>query len=77
MIQYDKWYTSSSGDGFSLTLKGVVTSLVPIVIWIAGHYNIPITDNEIIELINQAFVAASGFMILYGLGRKIYYKFNK
>lgn len=77
MSQYNKWYQSSSGEGVSLTLKGIVTSLVPIVIWIAGHYNIPVTDNEIMELINQAFVAASGFMILYGLGRKIYYKFKK
>lgn len=70
-----KWYESSSGAGVSLTLKGVVTALVPFIIGVLKHYNVQITENEIADLVNAAFTAASAFMVVYGLGRKAYYRF--
>lgn len=72
----DKWYTSSTGDGVSLTIKGVVTALVPMIIEILQHYHIQVTENEIVDLVDAAFMAASAFMVVYGLGRKLYYKFS-
>lgn len=70
-----KWYASSAGDGVSLTLKGVVTALVPVIIGVLKHYNVQVTENEIADVINAAFTAASAFMVVYGLGRKTYYRF--
>ncbi len=70
-----RWYESSAGSGVSLTLKGIVTALVPVVIGLLKHYNVQITENEIADLINAGFSAASAFMVVYGLARKAYYKF--
>lgn len=70
-----RWYTSSTGEGVSLTIKGIVTALVPVIIGISRYYNVEISENEITELVNAVFTAASTCMILYGLGRKAYYKF--
>lgn len=70
-----RWYTSSSGEGVSLTIKGVITALVPVIIGISRYCNVEISENEIMELLNAALTAASAFMIIYGLGRKAYYKF--
>lgn len=76
-MSQNKWYDSSTGEGVSLTLKGVITALVPVIIGISRYYNVEITENEVMELVNAAFTAASAFMIIYGLGRKAYYKFFK
>lgn len=69
-----KWYASSTGEGVSLTLKGVVTALVPVIIGLLRHYNVQVTESEIADFVNAAFTAASAFMVIYGLGRKAYYK---
>ena len=74
-MDQNKWYVSSTGEGTSLTLKGLATGLIPIVIGLLRHYNVEVTENEIMELVNAAFTAASAFMVIYGLGRKAYYRF--
>ena len=71
----NKWYASSTGEGISLTLKGVAVALIPIIISVAKLYNIEITENGLMEFINEAFTAISSGMIVYGLGRKAYYRF--
>ena len=71
----NKWYASSTGEGISLTLKGVAAALIPIIISVAKLYNIEITENGLMEFINAAFTAISSGMIVYGLGRKAYYRF--
>lgn len=73
----NKWYSSSTGEGVSLTLKGVAIALIPIIISVARFYNIEVTENELMEFINAAFAAISACMIVYGLGRKAYYKLFK
>ena len=74
-MDQNKWYASSTGEGASLTLKGLATGLIPIVIGLLRHYNVEVTENEIMELVNAAFTAISSGMIVYGLGRKAYYRF--
>jgi len=76
-MSQNKWYASSTGEGVSLTFKGIAVALIPIIVSTARFYDIEVTESDLIEFINAAFAAISGCMIVYGLGRKIYYKLAK
>lgn len=70
-----KWYHSSDGSGnLSLTIRGALVALVPILVAILSSQGINIDQNIIVDFIDSIFAAAATIMIVYGLGRKILYK---
>lgn len=73
----NKWYQTSAGTGeLSLTLKGGLVSIIPIVIFVGQHYGVSITEAEITELINAGSSVLAAVMVFVGLARKVYTKFK-
>ena len=68
-----KWYQSSTGDGLSLTIKGLLIGLVPLIIMIAQINGVTIAQETIVQYIDiiSAWIALS--ITMAGLTRKIYY----
>lgn len=74
---YQKWYMSSNGDGsMSLTLKSALLGLVPIFVYVLAQSGVNLTENEIVEIINQVVAGISVLGVLYGTARKIYNSFK-
>ena len=71
------WYTSSAGSGVSLTLKGVLVGLIPLIAGLARTYGYDLPDSELIELIEQGFQAFSVVLVVVGLVRKVVLRFKK
>lgn len=70
------WYTSSTGTGVSLTLKGVLVGLVPLIAGIARTYGYDLPDSELVDLIEAGFQAFSVALVVVGLARKVIIKFR-
>ena len=73
----NKWYVSSSGQGVSLTLKGAVLALVPVLIMGLNAFGVDLTEVEVVELVEQVSIAVSAAMVVVGLARKVWVKLNK
>lgn len=66
-----KWYISSTGQGVSLTLKGVAVAFIPLAISIAQSFNIELSETMLANLIESIFTAISALTIALGLIRKV------
>jgi len=78
MTNTTKWYTSSTGKGVSLTLKGTIVALIPLILIITKTANLNIGQEELnllAENLDQAIIAItsaiSAVMVVYGGIRKI------
>lgn len=70
-----KWYHSSDGSGnLSLTVRGAIVAIVPIVVAILSSQGIQVDQNVIIDFVDSIFAVIAAAMIAFGLGRKVYYK---
>jgi uncharacterized membrane protein len=68
-----KVLTSSSGSGnLSLTIKGLLLALVPVIISIAKTQGIEVAESDVVNIINNIFTIASLIAVVIGLVRKIY-----
>jgi len=75
---YNKYLGSSvNPNKLSLTIKGALIALVPIIVAILKASGVDITEISLIDLINSIFTAVSALLVVYGLGRKIFYKVKK
>jgi len=73
-----KWYESSLKNGqLSLTIKGLITALVPAIMFIAETYKLPLTQEALWEFVNVILTFISSAMIFYGLFRKALAWVNK
>ena len=64
---------SSTGSGnLSLTVKGLLLSLVPIIITIASTQGVSLAEADLVKLINDVFAIIAGITVVAGLARKIY-----
>ena len=64
---------SSTGSGnLSLTVKGLILSLVPITITILQSQGVSISETEVVELVNNIFAVVSLCWIIYGGLRKVW-----
>lgn len=70
------WYISSTGQGVSLTLKGILVGLVPLISGLSKVYGYDVPEGEILELVETVFQVVSLGMVLIGLGRKLLYRFK-
>lgn len=64
--------SSVNPEKLSLTIKGVLLGLVPVILIFAGGR---INEIELIALIEAVAMCVASVMVLYGLGRKIWVKF--
>ena len=76
MTTNNKWYISSTGSGLSLTIKGILVGIVPLITGLARTYGYDLTEGELFELIEAGFQAVSLSMIVLGLARKLFIKFK-
>lgn len=67
--------SSANPEKLALTIKGALVSLVPLLVIIFTNYNIDITSDEIMEIINAIFAVVGSVMVMWGIVRKVYYKY--
>lgn len=67
--------SSKNPESIALTIKGALVSLVPLLVIIFTNYNIDITSDEIMEVINAIFAVVGSIMVMWGIVRKVYYKY--
>ncbi len=65
--------SSANPDNLSLTVKGVLVGLVPIAILIARLFEISLAEADLIGIIENVTALIAGAMLVYGLGRKLYF----
>ena len=66
------WFLSSSGSGgLSLTLKGLLTALVPLTLTVFKHYGIDLPQDDLVNAIDAVVAAVAAVLIVVGLIRKI------
>lgn len=64
---------SSTGSGnLSLTVKGLILSLVPITITILQSQGVAITESDVVEIVNNVFAVVSLCWVIYGGLRKLW-----
>ena len=76
MDNNNKWYTSSTGSGLSLTIKGLLVGVVPIIVGLARVYGYDLTEEELLNFINVGFQTVSISLVFVGLLRKLVIKFQ-
>ena len=72
-------YLGSSQDPnkLSLSVTGGLLTLVPLIVMIAGGFNITLDPDILAEFINTLLGIVTLGITLYGLGRKIIWAFKK
>ena len=65
--------SSANADKLSLTVKGILMGLVPIIILVLGVIGIKIGTEELTGLITQITAIVAGAVALYGMLRKFYF----
>lgn len=68
----DKWFLSSTGNGdISLTIKGILMSVIPLVITIARLKGSEVQESDLVEVVQLITAMVASMTVAYGLGRKI------
>lgn len=68
----DAWWASSSGTGdLALTIKGLLVALIPVAIGVAKHYEIELTESDLLEGVQAVTAVISAIVVFVGLLRKI------
>lgn len=78
------WLSSANEQDLSRSVKGLLTALVPMSILVSRFYGVEVTGVELNELVDSVlkviagvFGVSAGVQTVYGLGRKLVYKFKK
>lgn len=69
-------YLGSSQDPeqLALSVKGILLTLVPVVVALLAGFSITLDPNDLLAFINTLFGIITAGITLFGLGRKIWYK---
>lgn len=71
-------YKSSTGsEDISLTIKGIVTAFIPLIIIIGKQYGWEITENSIADFLTVILGAISAVQLAWGTLRKVYIAIKK
>ncbi len=74
----NKWFLSSTGSGdLSLTIKGILLSIVPMVLIIAHTLGHDVTNTQVESIITDITTGISALMVVVGLIRKLVFAFKK
>lgn len=68
--------SSANPQELSLTVRGILVSLVAVIIMVLQVLNIPFSEAQLMELIQQITALLSVMMVAFGLARKIWYSFK-
>ena len=63
--------SSADSDKISLTIKGALLTLIPIVVMVAGGFGVTLNPELLGQFINTLFMVVTSVTTLLGLGRKI------
>ena len=66
--------SSADPEKISLTIKSVGVWLIPALLALITYFGLDITQNDLVELVNNTAILAATAMTVYGLARKLYYK---
>ncbi len=66
--------SSQNPEQLALTVKGVLLTLIPIVVMMAGGLNITLNSDDLIAFVNTLFGIVTLGITLYGIVRKIFKK---
>lgn len=69
--------SSANPETLSMTVKGILLAVLPVVILVAQANNWPLSENDFMEFIEGFTAALSAIMTFYGLVRKLVNKFKK
>ena len=68
---------SSDGTGnLSLTIKGILTFLIPVIIYIAAHFGVTILETDLVSMIDGIVTIVAGVTIVLGLSKKFYFLYQ-
>ena len=67
--------SSANPEEVSLTIKSIGVWAIPALMAIITYSGYNITQNELIDLVNNLAILAATAMTTFGLFRKLYYKF--
>ena len=72
----NKFLSSSANENeISLTIKSIGVWAIPAVMALITYFGYDITQNELIDLVNNLAILVAAAMTIFGLARKIFYKF--
>lgn len=69
--------SSQDPEKLALTIKGVLLTLIPVVVMVAGGLNITLNPDDLVAFINTLFGIFTLCLTAFGLGRKIVTAFKK
>jgi len=71
----NKFLASSQNENkLSLTIKSIGVWLIPALLALITYFGWDITQNDLVELVNNLAILAAATMTIWGILRKIYYK---
>ena len=74
----EKILQSSDGSGnLSITIKGLLLGLVPLVISLLSSQGYSVAENDLVSFIEKVFIIASAVTFIMGLVKKAYYATRK
>ena len=69
--------SSANSDNLSVTVQSFLMAILPVALILAKAYELPLTENDFLELIKAITGFLSAGMFLFGVGRKLYYTFKQ
>ena len=75
LTKYPILGSSADPEQVSLTIKSIGVWAIPALIAVITYFGLDITQNELVDLVNNLAILAATAMTVFGLFRKIYNKF--
>ena len=63
--------SSQNPEKLSLTVQGLLMSFVPIMIGIFQLFDIPLTEIELVEIVQAITTVIAGVAMIFGMVRKV------
>jgi hypothetical protein len=63
--------SSQNPEALSLTVKGILIALVPVIIALGKGFGLDILEADLVNLINQLATIIAAGAVIWGLARKI------
>ena len=70
-LVYNWTRSSANPEDFSVTIQGLLLALVPLTIQLAQTWGVPLSESDLVEVINALALAFSTALIAFGGVRKI------
>jgi len=77
-----KWFRSSTGEGVSMTWKGIATGVIPYILLVGPLLGIDVTNADLVPVVDgvslfimSLWAVFSSAAVIFGLARKIHNRF--